>query len=259
MYDAGRLLLSPNDDLDSKIPICPGSTLATAWSTEIGRSVVISVGCRRWACSFCGRRKVAALAKRVEAAKPSRLVTLTVDPSRWDSPRHAYDGTRRALSPFTRAMRRTGEFEYLRVLEMTKKGWPHYHLLVRSGYRHYGDIQKVWAELTGARIVDVRKVKQEDQVYWYLVKYLAKQHYCEFTDRRLSWTGKFFPPKKTYKDLGLVDWQREGHSLHTWLRYRGEATVLYQITSYMWTLGERPNVELNTFEDQEGDSLESPS
>lgn len=233
--------------------------MATAWSTEIGRSVIISVGCRRWACSFCGRRKVAALSKRVETAKPSRLVTLTVDPSRWDSPRHAYDGTRRALAPFTRTMRRSGEFEYLRVLEMTKKGWPHYHLLVRSEYRHYSTIQKTWAELTGARIVDVRKVKQEDQVYWYLVKYLAKQHYCEFTDRRLSWTGKFFPPKPKYKDLGLVDWQRDGASLHTWLKYRGVPTVLYPITSYMWTLGEAVQNPEQYSWDQEGDSVESPS
>lgn len=237
MQEAAPLLIGACDDLDKLLPICPTSTTATAWSQALGRSVVISVGCRRWACSFCGRRRVAQLARRVEEAAPSRLVTLTVDPKLWESPRDAYDGTRRALGPFTRAMRRSGEFEYLRVLELTKRGWPHYHLMVRSGYRYYGDISRTWAELTGARVVDVRAIKKRDSVYWYLVKYLAKQHYCDFTERRVSQTGKFFKPKVPYPSLELVDYQREMMTVHNWVRMREKTTRMTPIGAYMWSLG----------------------
>lgn len=248
MPEEPPLLIRPTDDLKQLLPICPTSTVALAWSEALARSVVISVGCRRWACPFCGRRRVAALARKVEDAEPNRLVTLTVDPKLWESPRHAYDGTRRALAPFTRAMRRGGEFEYLRVLELTKKGWPHYHLLVRSPYRPYAHVQATWAELTGARVVDIRQVKKRDSVYWYLVKYLAKQHYCDFTERRVSQTSHFFKPKVPYPGLGLIFRERETCTLHTWLRYRGKQELMRPIGAYMWA-----------FEDQGGATSVAPS
>ena len=86
-----------------------------------------------------------------------------------------------------------GEFEYFRVLEVTRKGWPHYHLIVRSEYIPHATIKSVWAELTGATIVDVRKIKKSQDVYFYLVKYLGKQKYIPWTNRRVSWTRHFFP------------------------------------------------------------------
>lgn len=237
LADEAPLLVGVASDLPRLVPICPTSTTGTAWSEALRRSVVISVGCRRWGCPFCGRRRVAALARRVEDAAPNRLITLTVDIKLWESPRAAYDGTRRALGPWTRAMRRDGPFEYLRVLELTKRGWPHYHLMVRSGYRPYAEVSRVWAELTGARVVDVRQIKQRDSVYWYLVKYLAKQAYCDFTERRVSQTGKFFKPKVPYPSLDLQDYQREMQTVHSWLRNRGRDTTLTPIGAYMWALG----------------------
>jgi hypothetical protein len=217
------------------------------------------VGCRRWACPFCGRRRVAALARRVEDAAPSRLITLTVDPKLWESPRHAYDGTRRALGPWTRAMRRNGEFEYLRVLELTKKGWPHYHLLVRSPYIPYSLVQRVWAEQTGARVVDVRQVKKRDSVYWYLVKYLAKQSYCDFTERRVSQTGKFFKPKVPYPSLDLGDYQRETMTLHSWVWSQNRPLGLKPIGAYMWSLEPASEARPVTLWDQEGGTAVPPS
>lgn len=238
--DDPPLLIGPNGHAGSILRCCPTSTTATAYSQALARTVLISVGCRRWSCSFCGRLRVAALSKRVEAAKPTRLITLTVDPKLWESPRHAYDGTRRALGPWTRDMRREGQFEYLRVLELTKAGWPHYHLLVRSGYRHYAQVRASWQANTGARIVDVRQVRKRDSVYWYLTKYLAKQSACEFTDRKLSQTRGFFPPKVPYRDLELVGFEREMQSVPRWLDCKGGDWYLRPLGPYMWAVGAEP-------------------
>lgn len=246
MSCANSLLIEPNCDLSSRLPICPTSTMLTGWSTSLNRSVVVSVGCRRWGCSFCGRKRVQVLAKRTEAAQPSRLITLTVDPARWESPRQAYDGTRRCLATFGRSMKRRGEWEYLRVLELTKKGWPHYHLLVRSPYVPHADVKRIWAELTGARIVDVRQIKKADNVYWYLVKYLAKQQHCTFTNRRLSWSRGFFRPGISRPKLDLVGVERESCTVHTWLRYRGKEQWLTPITAYSWVLGREDAITIVT-------------
>lgn len=231
------LLVGANSDLNRVLPICPTSTTATAWSQALGRSVLISVGCRRWGCVFCGRHKVAKLSRRVEEAKPNRLITLTVDTKLWGDPRAAYDGTRRHLGTWTRAMRRGGPVEYFRVLELTKRGWPHYHLMVRSRYLPHRDVQKTWAELTGATIVDVRQIRQRDSVYWYLTKYLAKQSYCDFTERRTSQTSGFFPPKRPYPPLDLVGYEREGMTVHRWLQWKDREMRLTPIGPYMWAVG----------------------
>jgi hypothetical protein len=121
------------------------------------------------------------------------MITLTIDPKLWVTPRDAYDGTRRKLSDFAKAIRKIrGRFEYLRVLEVTKKGWPHYHFLAKCDYIPQATISKVWAELTGAVIVDVRRVEQKTNVFRYVLKYLCKQAYVPWTNRRVSWSKDFF-------------------------------------------------------------------
>jgi hypothetical protein len=87
-----------------------------------------------------------------------------------------------------------GEVEYLRVTEVTKKGWPHYHLLLRSGFLPHKVVKTLWAELTGATIVDLRQVKKSFSAYQYLVKYLSKLHRLEWTERHVS-VSKNFAPK----------------------------------------------------------------
>lgn len=187
-------------------PFCPFATTSIAWSLELECNVLHAISCKRWGCEYCGPRKAAKLSFKVDAAKPNRLVTLTVDPKFWDSPRAAYDGTRRKLPKFvTRIRKHHGEFEYLRVLEVTKAGWPHYHMMVRSGYIPQPEIKAVWAEQTGATIVDVRRIYKAEHARRYCLKYLCKQKYVPWTDRRVTFSKGFFvdKPSKTLSTLGL--------------------------------------------------------
>lgn len=105
-----------------------------------------------------------------------------------------------------KARRKFKTFEYIRILETTKAGWPHYHLLVIAPYIPQAWLSSTWAELTGARIVDVRIIKKGSDVYFYVLKYLSKQKKIPWTNRRISWSKKFFPEDSKPKGypLGLT-------------------------------------------------------
>lgn len=175
---------------------CPSATTSIAYSEFFSSTIVVAVTCKRWGCRYCGEKKAITLGFRVQLAEPNKLITLTVNPKMYETPREAYEDTRRKLSDFSKLIRKEiGEFEYIRILEVTKKGWPHYHLVARSGYIPQKLISQIWSGLTGAPIVDIRKIKRLDMVAKYVMKYLCKQKYIPWTNRRVSWSKKFFPFK----------------------------------------------------------------
>ncbi len=176
---------------------CPSARTLVAHSATLKSWVVIQIRCKRWGCRHCGERKITHFAWRCDDAKPNRLITLTVANKMWETPRLAYDGVKGKVTQLAIRLRRTfGEFEYFKVLEVTKKGWPHFHLVVRSEYIPHATISDIWSQLTGAHIVDVRKLKKSRDVYFYVCKYLAKQKYIPWTNRRVSWSRNFFPPNE---------------------------------------------------------------
>lgn len=211
---------------------CPSARTITGYSETLKSLVVIQIRCKRWGCRHCGERKISRYGWRVNDASPNRLLTLTVWPELWSTPRAAYDGTARKVTELAIKLRRVfGEFEYFRVLEVTAKGWPHYHLVVRSEYIPQAVISQQWEHLTGARIVDVRAIKRPKDVYFYVVKYLGKQKYIPWTNRRVSWTKAFFrdKPFDQAKSLGLsnVHWA-EDHPMDVICRdYRPHLVEVY--------------------------------
>jgi len=179
---------------------CPTATTTIAYSDHFQSTIILAVTCKRWGCRYCGQKKAVELGFRVELAKPNKLITLTVNPSTHSSPREAFNATRRELAELAKVIRReVKEFEYVRILEITKKGWPHYHLVARSSYIKQAWISQVWNGLTGAPIVDIRKIRRLDQVAKYVMKYLCKQTYIPWTNRRVSWSRHFFPKKEPFK------------------------------------------------------------
>ncbi len=189
--------ITSRPDLADWLNTCPSATTAYAWAPSLGHYILWPVRCKRWSCPFCARKKIGRLAHRVEDAQPNRLLTLTLDPSRYESPRHAFDQTRRRVPELFRSLRpKFGPIEYLRVTEITRKGWPHYHCLIRSGFLPHACVRDRWKDLTGAQIVDLRQVQRSFSAYSYLVKYLAKMHHLGWTERHLSFTRNFFPPEQ---------------------------------------------------------------
>lgn len=175
---------------------CPHAQTLAGFSQTLRETVYLPLACKQWTCRICAEDKIRVLAAKTREATPNRMLTLTVNPACWTDPRNAYDGTRRQISVlFTHLRKIFGDIEYLRVTELDKKGWPHYHLLLRSGYIPHGVIKREWERLTGAIIVDIRPVKKSLNAYKYLVKYLSKIHSIPWTDRHISYSRSFFPPE----------------------------------------------------------------
>lgn len=215
--------------LHTFLDTCLHAQTLEAYSARFACTVWIALPCKQWSCNFCAQKKIQRLAIKTEAAQPNRMLTLTVDPGLWENPRAAFDGTRRQVPELMRFLRtKFGDLEYLRVTELTRGGWPHYHLLVRSAYIPHEVVKRKWRELTGAIIVDLRQVKKTFNCFHYLVKYLSKMHKIAWTERHVSYSRGFFPPEEENprEDLALSDKTIiEAHpSTYIYAKFRG-ATI----------------------------------
>ena len=130
------------------------------------------------------------------------MLRLGVDPEKWESPEAAWRGTSPQVPELCRILRKErGECEYLRVTELHKSGWPHYHCLIRSSFLPQKRISELWDQLTKAPVVDIRKVDNTFSSFRYLVKYLTKLHKIEWTDRHVSYSRGFFREEDLEKIL----------------------------------------------------------
>lgn len=188
-----KFLIGSLQDTAAFLNCCPYAATIEARSLMLNAWVIIQVRCKRWSCRHCGERLMAHYARKVTAAEPTKFITLTTAIEPMETPRDAYDKSRRGLTQLAAILRRRlGEFEYFRVLETTKRGWPHYHLAARCPYIPQPELSREWDRLTGARIVDVRMIKRVQDVYRYVVKYLSKQKSIPWTKRRVSWSRNFW-------------------------------------------------------------------
>jgi hypothetical protein len=242
--DSPELLIRSTRQVEDWMATCPHAATICGYSLRLQASVVIAQTCKTWSCPICGRRRISRLAHRVRHAQPNRLCTLTIDPARHETPRAAFHTTSKALSVLVRDLRSAfGEWEHLRVLELTRKGWPHYHLMVRSPYVPHAWIRSRWAHLTGAHIVDIRQIKAQDKVYWYVVKYLAKQTRIDFTNRRVSQTRGFFkdPPFDPGPPLDLQDSIHRHQHPASYITRELSTRYLTRVSADCWILGRDPN------------------
>ncbi|MHC4620768.1 MAG: rolling circle replication-associated protein, partial [Planctomycetota bacterium] len=203
------------DDFYFYTQCCPDAQTFTAYAKGSTEQLIFPLPCKRWTCRACAEIKIKRLAIIVQEASPSRLLTLTVDPSLYTTKREAFDATRRCVSVLIRTLRKKfGSIEYLRVTEVTRAGWPHYHLLIQSGFLPHAVVKAEWFKLTGARIVDLRQVTKTWSAYRYLVKYLSKLHKLEWTERHVSMSKGFdTTPKQKHQD-GLELYEGEFHPQH---------------------------------------------
>jgi hypothetical protein len=110
----------------------------------------------------------------------SRLLTLTVDASRWDR-EDAHDYIGAAWNRLKANLRASiGSFSYLWVREETDRGQPHLHVLV-SRYLPQDRVSDAWARTGMGSIVDIRRVEPRKAGH-YLAKYLAKDAMQDMPD-----------------------------------------------------------------------------
>lgn len=113
------------------------------------------------------------------AGQPNRFITLTVNPHWYDSPAERGAMLAKAWRDYVREYRRlhpNRELQYLAVLELTKRGEPHLHIVTRSGWIGQRELSAHMLKAMGAPIVDIRQVRGQKEVANYVAKYISKRN-----------------------------------------------------------------------------------
>lgn len=168
--------------------------------TREGQLIATEVSCKTWGCVECRDRKLAEVKRRMwygcSILGSCYLITLTYRAVNGETPRNA-DGARKVWRAWLQRLNnKFPKVAWFRIVELTKMGIPHYHLLVggletlmprecrtlkkdlwkESGcdcLTHW--VARSWYESTGdSYIVDVRHVVGPSGISNYLGKYLIK-------------------------------------------------------------------------------------
>ena len=136
-----------------------------------------AVRCKRWSCPVCAevnRRRVIRIAKD---AKPRALLTLTVSSKDYPEPQQAAEALKKGLRLLRLRLARDKKlenFEFLAVFEKHASGSPHLHLLIKGSFIPWQWLRKVWEEVTGSYMVDIRKIDTVGKAALYCAKYIGK-------------------------------------------------------------------------------------
>lgn len=147
------------------------------------------INCGSWSCSYCGQRKArtarAAIRTVAEGLGLRYFLTLTLDPSKLeemllnnpklDVKRFAVPYMRLVFNKFRVSLKRKygAAPSYICVLEFTKVGLPHLHILF-DRYIEQAWVSNVWDSLGGGRICFIKQVTVKN-VARYLSRYLTKE------------------------------------------------------------------------------------
>lgn len=176
-------------------PTCPTGTIVLSHDLAV-RPVLAR--CGRWRCQVCGPRKARRLRARIAKTAPTRFLTLTLRPDPTLSSQALLDVANHAWSILWRRFRRKFGLRavgYVKVVELTKKGTPHLHILVECPFIAQKWVSKQWKELTGSYIVDVRRIKSQRMLTGYLTSYLTKAMEVPEGRRKWSASAHYVPPE----------------------------------------------------------------
>lgn len=116
------------------------------------------------------------MAKAASGA-PERFLTLTANPAVGSDPDERLLMLARAWRIVVQRLRRRfpGQaVQYLAVVEATKRGEPHLHILLRSPWIPQSFLSACMAEIMDSPIVDIRQVRNQREVIRYVAKYITK-------------------------------------------------------------------------------------
>lgn len=193
------------------------------WKMEEGTAFVVPMTCRRWTCPYCADLMRDEWAHRIAVAGPERLVTIT-------NPGDTAQGVTRCLKLIVRDIRGRGLiFEYWGVVELTKAGRPHIHLLQIGDYIANRMLYH-FALSHGAGFTDVRRITSGWSAARYCAKHLARFHGRPAFKRKIRYSQNFFPAEvkaemhREGRGWGMLD--LPPRQAATWLAILVESGVL---------------------------------
>ena len=169
---------------------CPTPRKGSLVAHYADAQIVGPLSCKKWSCPTCGARNARILRRRIETVPFNRFITLTVKPNPAHTPAEAAAKIRADwVRCRKRLLREWGlpKVPFVAVLEWTKRGAPHLHILLTSPFISQRTLSRHWKESSGNPIVDVRRIRHTTEIAKYLTNYLTKQSYMP--PRKRKWTA----------------------------------------------------------------------
>jgi len=148
--------------------------------------------CRSWGCEYCQPNRRNQLMATAASGLPNRFLTLTVNPQVGADPEERLHLLAHAWRVVVQRLRRrygADQINYFAVVEETKHGEPHLHILLRSPYIPQSYISAAMADLINAPIVDIRRIKTVRDAVTYVAKYIAKAP-AQFGKAKRYWSSR---------------------------------------------------------------------
>jgi len=148
--------------------------------------------CRSWGCEYCQPMRRQRLMAQAAGGLPNRFLTLTVNPEIGTDPADRLRLLARAWRVTVQRLRRrygNDRINYFAVVEETKQGEPHLHILLRAPYIPQAYISDCMKEIIDSPIVDIRAVRGTRQVVTYVAKYIAKAP-AQFGTAKRYWCSR---------------------------------------------------------------------
>jgi hypothetical protein len=103
------------------------------------------------------------------------LLTLTVDPKRFALLHHEYHFVKKAWATLHRWLRKKyGVFFYVCILEITRKGRPHLHILTTLPFIDVNETREKWVKYGGGQQLRVDFLHKNYDAVGYVLKYVTK-------------------------------------------------------------------------------------
>lgn len=177
---------------------------------ENGGRLVVALKCRAWTCPDCRPYRKNRMMAEACGGMPNTLITLTSRNNSKETPSDAAKALAHAWRLLRlRIMRRYGRknLPFYAVFEKTKRGWPHLHILARTGWISQRFMSVVMAELINSPIVDIRRIDDQGRVAGYVSKYITKDPH-RFDRSKRYWRSQDYEtrPPKEVKPKAKAGW-----------------------------------------------------
>lgn len=175
--------------------------------------------CKCWACEDCEPGQREGLRKLALAGHPNKFLTLTVNPHLGvDQAQRAQAlvWAWRVLVKRLARKQKVKKIEHMWVMEATKKGEAHLHILLRSDWIDQSYISEAMRELIKAPIVWIRRIADQGKMASYVAKYcskdLAKFTGCKRYGYTRGWAvdAEYLEQKEARKDAG---WRKAAYGI----------------------------------------------
>ena len=230
------------EDVDTELNALCSKGIVIQLDPDAAVLTFIPMTCKKWSCKYCAPRLADKLHRRIHYAQPNKFITLTVDPAHIGNPIDAEERIRKTWPKFVAAIRKhRPDFEYLRVLEYQKNGWPHLHLLARCHYIPHKLLANTWHSKVLNGFVSIKAVKNPDTIGQELTKYIRKSFTLNavFHKNRKAYTTS----KRFFQDPSDVQDHPPPQNIITFCTHLELSMVLSYIDGALGILG---TIEINT-------------